>query len=289
MSQRIVMTGGTGGIGAEAARRLVGAGHRLTVGARDPSAAPPGATGSALDLADLDSVRRFAEAVAADGPIDTLVLNAGLQGGGERRSAQGYELTFAVNHLAHYLLLRLLLERQAVARVVVTASGVHDPAEKTPVPPPRHAEADRLAHPETDPERDRFAFVAGARAYSASKLANVMTVRALARHAPGVASLAFDPAYVPGTGLSRAAPRPVVWLFERLVPLAMRRDRLSTVSRSGAALAALATDPAHAGDRGAYWSMRGEPVRVEPSTLARDDAAGERLWADSARLVGLSS
>lgn len=284
---RVVITGGTGGIGAEAARRLLGQGHQVTVGARDTASVPAGATAEPLDLADLASVRRFTDAVAAGGAIDALVLNAGLQGSKQRRSAQGYELTFAVNHLAHYLLLRTLLDRVPITRVVVTASGVHDPAEKTPVPPPLHADAGRLARPETDPQRDASAFRAGARAYSASKLANVMTVRALRRRYPDVTSIAYDPAYVPGTGLARTAPRALVWLFERVAVLMMRRDRRSTVPRSGAALAALASDPAYVGERGAYWSMRGELVRAEPSELARDDAAGERLWADSARLVGL--
>lgn len=283
------MTGGTGGIGAEAARRLIEAGEQVVIGARDPATVPAGATGLALDLADLAAVRRFADVVAADGPIDALVLNAGLQVVKDERSADAYEITFAVNHLAHYLLLRLLLDRVPVARVVLTASGVHDPAAKTPVPPPLHADADRLARPETDPQRDRSAFRAGGRAYAASKLANVLTVRALARHRPDIASIAYDPAYVPGTGLARGAPKLLVWLFERIGPLFIARDRTSTVSRSGAALAALASDPAYAGERGAYWSMRGEVTKVEPSVLARDDAVGERLWTDSARLVGLAS
>ena len=89
MSELLVMTGGTGGIGAEAARGLVAAGHRLTIGARDPAAVPAGATGLPLDLADLASVRHFAAAVGAE-PIDALVLNAGIQVSAERRSAQGF-------------------------------------------------------------------------------------------------------------------------------------------------------------------------------------------------------
>ena len=185
--------------------------------------------------------------------------------------------------------MRLLLDRTTIGRVVITASGVHDAAEKLPFPPPpRHADADRLAHPERDPTRDRFAAMAGGRAYSASKLANIMTVRALAVERPDLTSIAFDPAYVPGTGLARTAPRLLVGLFEWLGPRLMRRDRVSSVARSGEALASLAVDSRFAGERGAYWSMRGAPIRHDPSMLARDDAATRKLWDDSARLVGLA-
>ena len=102
-------------------------------------------------------MRSFAAAVAerlGDTPIDALVLNAGRSGNADELRADGYETTFAVNHLAHYLLLRLLLQRLADhARLVLTTSSTHDPAQRTPLPPPRHADAHLLAHPELDPDR----------------------------------------------------------------------------------------------------------------------------------------
>ncbi|MFZ4690796.1 MAG: SDR family NAD(P)-dependent oxidoreductase, partial [Polymorphobacter sp.] len=212
----IVMTGATTGIGAEAAKRLLAPGTRLIVGSR--GAPVPGAEMLPLDLANLASVRGFAGAVVAalaGAKIDALLLNAG----GQRpdvsaRSVDGFELTFATNHLAHYLLARLLLPHLAAgARVVLTSSGTHDPAEKTGVPPPRHADAGWLAHPETDPQCDASATTAGMRAYCASKLCNLLTARHIAAlpeaRAGGWIVTAYDPGLTPGTGLVRSQIWPV--------------------------------------------------------------------------------
>ena len=150
--RHILLTGGTSGIGLEAASRLLQAGHRLSVLCRN------GATAAALrqrlsgslstpicDLADLQAVGRCAQGLLeANAAIDTLVLNAGLQYTGApqpRWSVQGFELTLAVNHLAHQALLQQvmpLLRLASAPRLVVTASEVHDPS--TPggrVGPPR--------------------------------------------------------------------------------------------------------------------------------------------------------
>ncbi|MBX9884129.1 MAG: SDR family NAD(P)-dependent oxidoreductase [Novosphingobium sp.] len=289
---RIVMTGATAGFGLYAAERLLEAGATLTIGARNPAALPPSLAGRVtalpLDLDALANVRTFAAALG-EGPIDVLVLNAGLQLAKPATSADGFERTFAVNHLAHYLLLRLLAPRLAAgARVIFTGSGTHDPAEKTPVTPPVHADADRLAHPETDPTAEKGVRQACFRAYSTSKLCNIMTAREAPRRLPGIAVLAFDPGYVPHTGLMRDNGRVIAAILSRVLPFLMKGDRTSTIARSGQFLADLATSARYAGARGAYWSVRGPALlAIEPSDLARDDAACARLWDDSARLVGL--
>jgi NAD(P)-dependent dehydrogenase (short-subunit alcohol dehydrogenase family) len=129
----IVMTGGTAGLGRLAARRLLRSPNtRLLLGAR--SSAPRGAEALALEMTKLDNVRCFASAVGdrlGTTDIDALVLNAGMSPpDGNGRTPDGFEVAFAVNHLAHYLLLRLLLPRLAHgATVVLTTSGTHDPAE----------------------------------------------------------------------------------------------------------------------------------------------------------------
>ena len=120
------MTGGTSGLGREAAEIIAQAeGIRLLLGVRSDTMQV--GESLALDLASLSSVRAFARAVSdqlAGTPIDAMVLNAGAQFGNlHHRTPEGFETTFAVNHLAHYLLLRLLtpnLARQA--RVVITTS-----------------------------------------------------------------------------------------------------------------------------------------------------------------------
>lgn len=288
----VVMTGATSGIGLHAARALLRHDASLLSGSRDPRqgrAALPRAIVEALDLTDLDSVRRFAAAV--DRPVDALLLNAGLQVTRPARSAQGFELTFAVNHLAHHLLLRLLLPQLVPgARVILTASGTHDPAEKTGMPPPRHADADLLAYPERDPAGGGNGGSGLRRAYSTSKLCNIMTARELARRTtadrPDLMIAAYDPGYVPATGLARDYPAIVRWIAPRVVKGLIGPDRVSTPEVSGAHLARLATAPDFAGSRGDYWSVRRrELVGTAPSVLARDDAACARLWDDSARLT----
>lgn len=288
------MTGATSGLGLEAARRLLEAGHDdITVGARNPTALPPEIGGRVtalpLDLAEFDSVREFAIEVAKGPQIDALVLNAGLQLAGAPQQAEGFEKTFAVNHLAHFLLLDILRDALSLdARVILTGSGTHDPAEGTPITPPDHADAALLAHPENDPqapEGRKYQM----RAYSSSKLCNIMTARELPKRKPGITSLAYDPAYVPGTGLSREYPKWLQRIAEPVIKLFIAKDRVSTVENSGARLAELVTDEKYAGAQGDYWSVRGDLfVKVEPSELARDDAACARLWDDSEKLLGLT-
>jgi NAD(P)-dependent dehydrogenase (short-subunit alcohol dehydrogenase family) len=290
---RIVMTGATAGFGLYAAERLLEAGATLTIGARNPAALPPALAGRAtalpLDLDALANVRTFAAALG-EGPIDALILNAGIQLAKPANSADGFERTFAVNHLAHYLVLRLLAPRLTPgARVILTGSGTHDPAEKTPVTPPVHANADWLAHPETDPTAEKGTRQACFRAYSTSKLCNIMTAREVSKRFSGLSVMSFDPGYVPHTGLGRDNGRVIAALVSCILPLLMKRDRSSTIPRSGQFLADLALAPAYAACSGDYWSVRGPSLlRLEPSVLARDDAACARLWDDSARLVGLA-
>lgn len=297
---RVLMTGATAGIGLSAARMLLSQrGVDMVVGARSPKGAPSAisrrAKMLALDLASLDSVRTFADQARATGPFDVLLLNAGVQCVRPQKSKDGFELTFAVNHLAHYLLIRQMVPFLAKgARVILTSSGTHDPEEKTGLPPPRHADAQLLAYPEKDPGTDPSPMNAGRHAYTASKLCNVMMARELARRLagerPDVATAAFDPRFTPGTGLARDYPGPAGFIFRYLLPLITRRGpRVSTPANSGRLLAELASQPAFASSRGAYFAVHGTSAPEKaPSTLARDDTACAKLWDDSARLVGVA-
>lgn len=288
----IVMTGATAGFGLYAAERLVEAGHNLTVGARSPDQLPGKLAGNVralpLDMDALANVRAFADQLG-EAAIDVLILNAGLQLAKPAKSADGFERTFAVNHLAHYLLLRLVADRlHRGSRVILTGSGTHDPEEKTPVTPPVHAIAEYLAYPDRDPQRETRARQAGFRAYSTSKLCNIMTAREAAKRHPDWSVMSFDPGYVPHTGLGRDNPKWIATLVSYILPLLMKKDRSSTIAQSGQYLADLAQTPQFADCRGNYWSVRTpDLIEASPSVLARDDAACSKLWEDSAKLVGL--
>ncbi|GAA2170263.1 SDR family NAD(P)-dependent oxidoreductase [Actinomadura napierensis] len=313
-ARTIVITGGNAGLGHGCATALVtsadGPWH-VVVASRNAErtreaadklagAARAGHTVEAmpLDLASLASVRAFAAELAdrvASGaipPLQALVCNAGVQAGTRQtRTADGFESTFGVNHLGHFLLVNELLPvLRAPARVVVVASGVHDPAQKAGVPVPAWNAAPALARGELGPDAaSDNAFVAGQRRYSTSKLANIYFTYALARRLPrGVTANAYDPGLVLGTGLQRSAPAPLRFAAKHVLPHArplVRRfltDKVYTAEESGAALAWLATAPELAGTTGGYFHQR---QAIRSSDDSYDVARADQLWEDSLPLT----
>ena len=290
----VVMTGATSGLGAAAARYIAQTPDtRLIVGSRgrrvDDAETEP------LDLSRLADTRAFAQSVGrllGDTPIDALVLNAGLGASRDGSATEdGYEPIFATNHLAHYLLLRLLAPQLSpTATVVVTTSDTHDP-RLNKLAPPRHAYADVLALP---PEagkaapgiRDSFG------TYASSKLCNLLTARGFARYGTeegsGVTVVAYNPGFTPGTALNRSANRTVRGLMRTAVPIARQFVRINTVDEAGRALADLALGETRPPRGRIYASLvRGELTWPDPAPLARSDNAMDSLWRDSAALVGL--
>jgi NAD(P)-dependent dehydrogenase (short-subunit alcohol dehydrogenase family) len=252
----------------------------------------------ALDLASLDSVRAFAKELQRRvstnelPPLRALVCNAGLQGG-KTFTADGFETTFGVNHLGHFLLVNLLLPSlKAPARIVVVSSGVHDPAKKTGMPDPAWNAPAALARGEMGPAaQGDSASADSGRRYTTSKLANVYFTYELARRLPaGVTINAFNPGLMPGTGLAREYPAPFRWLWlhvlPRMIPLLrlVRSPDIHTVDASGAALAWLVTDPALAETSGKYFSGRTE---IRSSEASYDVARASELWQASTNLTGL--
>jgi len=289
----IVMTGATSGIGAHALAHLVAQPDaHVLVGAR--GSGPAGVDVFPLDLASLTSVRAFAEAVKqrlGSTPIDMLVLNAGAQYAKGQRSADGFEATFAVNHLAHYLLARLLLPSMADGgRLVITTSDTHDPA----ILPfaPRVLDPQQWAHP--DKPRSPI------RAYPASKLCNLLTARAFAalddvkKHR--IQIIAYNPGLTVGTNLGRqdrerqAPARPNVFLRAAFGFLSKFKSAFypGTPERAGEVLAQLALGTVTLPPGRVYASLvRGELTFPDPAKLAQSDEARDRLWRESAGMVGL--
>ncbi len=279
-----LVTGATSGLGRHTAGLLAATpGWRVLLGARDTGAgrrlaADLGASTAVvpLDLADLGSVRTAAAAAAGHAPLDALLLVAGLQQPrADRTSAEGFELTFAVNHLGHFLLTRELLPHLAPgARVVVVSSATHVGTLRRsgPFPGPRWAHPRELARPRAG---------SGARAYATSKLANVYFGRELARRHPELSVAVYDPGLMPVTGLARAYPAPVRALYAALAPLLTRLPFAQEPARAAAQLTALVTGPA--GRSGRYVERDREAPSSPEST---DPDRARELWEVSDELVG---
>ncbi len=289
-----IVTGANGALGRETARALLARGWHVVLATRDPdrgagaAAAIGGGEVLPLDLASLDDVRAFPARLdaASRPPLRALVANAGIQVTDDAHATRdGFELTFGVNHLGHFLLVELLRPRLAApARIVMVSSGTHFGTLRQSLGyRPRWRAPDELARPAA---RGRPG-AAGRTAYATSKLATIHHVHELARRLPGgITANAFDPGLMPGTGLARDFPAPVqaVWhrLLPRLVPLL---PFAATPQDSGEALAALAADPAWDGVSGAYVEG-GRAIRSSPASY---DAAREaELWERSEVLTGLT-
>jgi NAD(P)-dependent dehydrogenase (short-subunit alcohol dehydrogenase family) len=288
--RRAVVTGASSGLGLETARVLAAHGAEVVMTSRDPVrgeqavrrvlAQVPGASveHAPLDLADLDSVRGFADRVG-EPPLDLLVNNAGVMAVPPRHTADGFELQMGTNHLGHFaltgLLLPALLARPG-ARVVTVSSFLHWFGSLD--------FADLMSERSYDPWR----------AYSGSKLANLLFVRELTRRAREVGvdlvSVGAHPGYArtnlvaagPATG--RRQTGAVLRLGTALVGQSVRTGALPQLRA--------ATDPGvrggeYLGPRGPA-EQRGLPTRVRCSANARDDRAAALLWAESERLTGVT-
>ena len=314
VSRHILVTGGSSGIGFQAAKLLLQAGHHLTIPCRDRTTATLLRTRLSgridtptCDLSDLSSIERCAESLLAGGaPIDTLVLNAGLQYSGidePRWSAQGFELTIAVNHLGHQVLMQKLLPlliRGTTPRLVVTASEVHDPNSaggKVGLP----AGLGDLAGLRQGPGAlmldgsDRFN---AEKAYKDSKLCNLLMARETERRLREQGTLLPVVAWSPGLVIPRGKggffrySRCHNPIGQTLFAVAAR-DLLrltETPQRAGALLAGLADGSKPQASGFSYWRNRvvgpGQ-LRFEvsqPSQEACSNPLAFQLWDLSAKI-----
>jgi NAD(P)-dependent dehydrogenase (short-subunit alcohol dehydrogenase family) len=270
----VVVTGASDGIGAAAARVLARRGDDVVVVGRSPGkthavAEEVGAEYHVADFAYLDQVRDLAAGLQARHPrIDVLINNAGLIAGARRTAtADGHELTFQVNHLAPFLLTVLLEERLVAARgrVITTSSS---------------ASTARGAAVAVD-DLDMTERYDGLRAYQASKLANVLFARELARRwGPlGVSAAAVHPGMV-RSQWGRSGPVAVRLVMNSPLRLAMRSPE-----RGADTLVWLSTSvPGQDWQSGGYFADR-KPTVANRAADDRDLAA--ELWDRSALMCGL--
>ncbi len=274
----ILVTGATDGIGLETARVLAALGHRVLLHGRNErkGAAALDAIRKQspdsdvcffkADFASLAQVRNLAQRINAEVPrLDVLINNAGCSFFTRSETAEGYEATFAVNHLAPFLLTSLFLDKlraAAPARIVNVASAAH-----------------RYAHLDFDDlmsvRRYRVA-----QAYGCSKLANILFTRELARRlsGTGVTVNALHPGVVrTHIGQNNGFARIIGYLIMRAIAVPVAEGAKTSIY--------LATSPEVEGQSGGYYKQCA-PTLPKPQAL--NDVHALRLWQASEQLVGLA-
>lgn len=275
-----LITGTTHGIGLVTAQAVARAGYTLVMANRNmqrthlvedhlrKTTGNQNVSSLSCDLSSLASVRACAsEFLAHHQSLDLLINNAGMITAKPQLSTDGIELTFATNHLGPFLLTNLLLESLSAApaaRIVSVASNVHRSGK---------LDLDQL----TPAKRFRWP-----RSYSRSKLANVMTTLALARRleATPIAVNCLHPGVVASNIVPADSP-----LLRWAGNLKLVKSFMRTTEQGAATSIYLALSPEVTGITGKYFNEHQQII--EPSTLARDFDAQERLWHKSLELVGI--
>jgi len=276
-----IVTGATGGIGEVTARELARKGAtvvvisrsetkcRATVDRIQAETGNPRVDYLVADMASQSSVRSVAEAFRAKyDRLDVLVNNAGMYFARRQESADGIEMTFALNHLGYFLLMELLrdlLVASAPARVVNVSSGAHMRGK---------------INFEDLEGKVKFS---GWAAYAQSKLANILFTAELARQlaGTGVTANSLHPGFVASNFAmnnmegSRAILRPLFRLMQKFTAISPEEGAQTSLF--------LASSPAMEGVTGQYFA---KSKAVTPSKAAQDVAAARRLWEISAQMTG---
>jgi NAD(P)-dependent dehydrogenase (short-subunit alcohol dehydrogenase family) len=276
----VLITGGTGGIGKATAIGLARLGARVGITGRDvtrtgqvaadirAASGNPEVDAFAADMSSQAEVRRLAVAVLETYPrLDVLINNVGGFWAHRHPTADGLERTFALNHLAPFLLTNLLLDRlkaSAPARVVTVSSGAQS--------------AGRIDFDDLQSARN----YSGQRAYSQSKLANIMFTNELARRLEGTGVTATS--VHPGVVRTNFGAEDQAWLFTVVSHVVL--PFLKTPAQGAQTSIYLASSPDVDGVTGQFFA-NGKPKSA--NKVAYDTDMTARLWNVSADLVGMTS
>ncbi len=257
-----------------------------------------------LDLASTASIRTFVKDFTTSDrpPLRAIVCNAGIQVvTGTTYTEDGFETTFGVNHLGHFLLVNLLLKHLvSPARIVFVTSGTHfpnvRPNQTLSMPSPEYRNAKLLAFPDlASTQKEEDAYTIGRRRYTTSKLCNILCAYELSHRLQSqgystqqhpITVNTFDPGLMPGTGIIRDYDliKRFAWTF--LLPgLRLFASYVKTSSQSGKDLAKLILDPELAEVTGKYFvGLR----QVPSSEESYDRKKAVELWETSAELINLT-
>jgi NAD(P)-dependent dehydrogenase (short-subunit alcohol dehydrogenase family) len=273
----VIVTGANSGIGLEAARVFAAKGAHVVFAVRDEKRGRDAAAsviGSTeirhLDLADLQSVRAFAEMWTDD--VHILLNNAGVMVPPLGRTADGFELQFGINHLGHFALTNLLLPHIS-GRVVTVASSAH-----------RSATIDF-----DDLNWHTRRYGTGSGGYEQSKLANLLFTLELQRRLEGSGSPVIATAAHPGmaaTNLMSSSESPVMTAFAKVAVRLFAQDAVMGATPTLFAATEDLPGGSYAGPS-RRREMAGPPVLVGRSAQAADPVVAARLWAASEELTGV--
>lgn len=289
-----IITGPTSGIGRQTALRLAAHGPVVLVGRNAERLASVqeeikrrGGRGIAVicDLSDIASVKRAAaEIVSLNLPIAGLVNNAGMVTTSSTPTAQGWDPTYATNHLGPFQLTEALQRHLPDhARVVFVCSAVEDPdrvpAVKAGYRGGRYISAEASAQGKWTPGGSTHD---GYDAYATAKQALLASTFALARETPRLRFAAVEPGFNPSTGLVREAPAAVRFVLRFVLgPMAPFIKYWSTPARAGAVITKIVTSDSS--DTGTYYDENGKPMQA--SKLARDSKFQDRVLEETRALL----
>jgi NAD(P)-dependent dehydrogenase (short-subunit alcohol dehydrogenase family) len=281
-----LITGANSGIGLETARSLAAAGARVIMACRNTAKAETAAASiraeapnatlevTELDLASLDSVRAFAERLPGE-RLDLLINNAGVMVPPYTKTADRFELQLATNHLGHFALTGLLMDRLLEtpgSRVVNVSSTAH--------------KIGRIDFEDLQSERSYKRW----RAYGQSKLANLLFTFELDRRLRATGSDVLSVAAHPGYSATNLQFAATPSRIERIGSVVLNRVVAQNAERGALPTLYAATADVPGGSfvgPDGFQEMRGRPKLVTPARAARDEQVAERLWEVSEELTGV--